>query len=190
MTDPQLAARIATLRARLTEVRGELRAALAEAAALEVEDYVFATTAGPVALSALFAGKRDLFVIHNMGVACLNCTLWADGFNGLYPHLADRAGFVLTSPDPPARQQAFAASRGWRFPMVSHAGTSFAADMGFVGTEGGWRPGVSVFRMDAGRIRRVAATPFAPRDDFCALWHFLDLLPDGPAGWQPKLSYG
>ena len=77
------------------------------------------------------ARSSDLFVIHNMGRSCPNCTLWADGFNGIYPHIADRAAFVVASPDPPDVQQSFAASRGWRFPMVSHQGSSFAADMGY-----------------------------------------------------------
>ena len=44
------------------------------------------------------ATKRDLIVIHNMGASCPYCTLWADGFNGIYDHLADRAAFVALQP--------------------------------------------------------------------------------------------
>src|SRR5690349_290747 len=48
-----------------------------------VRDYTLAGWDGPVALSSLFAGKKDLIVIHNMGKGCRYCTLWADGFNGI-----------------------------------------------------------------------------------------------------------
>ena len=45
--------------------------------------------------------------------------------------IADRAAFVIASPDPPDVQRSFAAGRGWRMSMVSHQGSSFAADMGY-----------------------------------------------------------
>ena len=124
-----------------------------------------------------------------MGASCAHCTLWADGFNGIYPHLADRAAFVVVSPDPPAAQQKFAASRGWRFPMVSHQGTSFAADMGYRSEKGGWLPGISVFRRDGKRILRVADAPLESGDDYCALWHMFDMLEGGRGDWAPKLKY-
>jgi predicted dithiol-disulfide oxidoreductase (DUF899 family) len=186
----------ATTTSTLAEYRrqiGELRRKMRETqAAIEPEpvtDYEFATLEGACRLSALFRDKDDLFVIHNMGISCPNCTMWADGFNGVYPHLADRAAFVVASPDSPETQRAFAGSRGWRFPMVSHQGTTFAADMGYR-TERGFLPGVSVFRREEGRIVRVADTGFRPGDDFCTVWHFLDLLPAGAAGWRAKFSYG
>jgi predicted dithiol-disulfide oxidoreductase (DUF899 family) len=154
----------------------------------EVADYVLAGPAGPVRLSALFAGKDTLFVIHNMGRTCPNCTMWADGFNGVLPHLEDRAGFVIASPDDPQTQAAFAASRGWRFRMVSHQGTDFAAQMGYRG-DGGWLPGVSVFRQDGGRILRVSDQRLGPGDDLCSVWHFFDMLPEGANGWRAKFAY-
>ncbi len=85
-----------------------------------VAEYTFAIPGGSSDLADLFGTKNDLIVIHNMGASCPNCTLWADGFNGIYPHLADRAAFVVCSPDPPDAQYRFAAGRGWRFPMISH----------------------------------------------------------------------
>jgi predicted dithiol-disulfide oxidoreductase (DUF899 family) len=190
MIDASALDRVAALQARLADVRKELRLALAEAAARDVDDYVFRSASGRVCLSALFAGKRDLIVIHNMGVSCPNCTMWADGFNGLYPHLADRAAFAVSSPDAPERQAAFAADRGWRFPMVSHAGTSFAADMGFTNEAGRCLPGLSAFRMEDGRIRRVSASRFEPQDDFCPAWHMFGLLEGGVDGWRPRHRYG
>lgn len=159
--------------------------------AIAVEDYELARLDGPVRLSTLFGAKRDLLVVHNMGRKCPYCTMWADGFNGLYPHIADRAAFVVTSPDTPTVQAEFAASRGWRFPMVSHNGTSFAADMGYRGENGGFQPGLSAFRLaDDGSIIRISTTPMGPGDLYNPAWHMFDLLADGANGWQPKYSYG
>ena len=176
-------------RRQIDELRVKLAAVQAAAEPQPIEDYNFATPAGPVRLSALFGRKHDLIAIHNMGAGCRYCTLWADGFNGLYPHLADRAAFVVTSPDAPEAQQKFAASRGWRFPMASHQGTSFAADMGYRSEIGGWLPGVSTFRRDGARLLRIADAPLHPGDDYCALWHLFDLLPGGVGEWEPKYSY-
>jgi hypothetical protein len=66
--------------------------------------------------------------------------------------------------------------------MVSHAGTSFAADMGYRAEDGGWLPGLSVFKREDGRVLRVSDASFSPGDDFCVLWHFFDMLPGGAAG--------
>jgi predicted dithiol-disulfide oxidoreductase (DUF899 family) len=185
----ETADQIAAWREQITELRCKMRKALAAAEPEPVQDYEFATTSGTARLSHLFGGKADLFTIHNMGRGCVHCTLWADGFNGLYAHIADRAAFVVISPDPPDIQQQFAASRGWRFPMVSHRGSNFASDMGYKSASGGWLPGVSVFRRDGAHILRVADTGFRPGDDFCALWHFLDLLPEGIGDWHVKYAY-
>jgi predicted dithiol-disulfide oxidoreductase (DUF899 family) len=180
---------IAAWREQIAELRRKMRDALATTEPEPVPDYEFATISGATRLSQLFGAKADLIAIHNMGRGCVHCTLWADGFNGIYPHIANRAAFVVTSPDPPDVQQAFAAGRGWRFPMVSHQGSSFADDMGYRSATGGWLPGVSVFRRDGVRIVRVADTGFRPGDDFCSLWHFFDLLPDGVGDWRAKYAY-
>jgi predicted dithiol-disulfide oxidoreductase (DUF899 family) len=184
-------------RAQIEALRKEMRAIQAAIEPEPVSDYEFAGWNGPVKLSELFGDKRDLFVIHNMGAGCAYCTLWADGFNGVYEHLTDRAGFVLSSPNPVEAQKQFAASRGWRFPMVCHTGSSFTKDMGYqpggdplADKLGGWYPGVSVFQKDAGRILRVSNAELGPYDDFCSVWHFLDLLPERDAGWEPKTRYG
>ena len=155
-----------------------------------VADYTFSTVDGPRRLSQLFGSMKDLFVIHNMGSGCPYCTLWADGYNGIYDHVTSRAAFVIASPDSPAVQQRFAESRGWRFPMVSHQGTTFAEDMGYRAKNGGWRPGISAFRRERNRIARVSDTRLSPGDDFCTVWHIFDLLPEGRGRWQPKFRYG
>lgn len=183
-------ARIVELRTKFAQARAELREALADTVRGEVKDYVFETLKGHVTLSQLFGDKRDLFVVHNMGTGCNACTMWADGFNGLYPHIANRASFVVASPDAPAVQAEFAASRGWRFPMVSTGGGSFAADMGFANAAGKPMPGVSAFQKDGERIVRASASPFDEGDEFCPVWRFFDLLPEGANGWRAQRTYG
>jgi predicted dithiol-disulfide oxidoreductase (DUF899 family) len=180
--------KMAAYRRQIADLRQQLRKVQAEIEPHEVPDYEFQSTRGKVLLSQLFGDHKDLMVVHNMGKSCPACTLWADGYNGIHQHVTTRAAFVVSSPDPPEVQQKFAASRGWVFPMVSHVGSSFAEDMGYRSSKG-WRPGMSVFRRDAQKILRVSDVAWSPGDDFCTLWHFFDLLPEGAAGWSPKLSY-
>jgi predicted dithiol-disulfide oxidoreductase (DUF899 family) len=181
--------RLTAYRREIGALREKMRALQAEIEPEEVPDYTFASAEGPVRLSELFADKDTLIVIHNMGRSCPACTMWADGYNGVLPHLENRAAFVVTSPDDPATQAVFAASRGWRFRMVSHQGTDFAEKMGYRGAQGGWMPGISVFKKEGDRILRVSDQMLGPGDDFCSVYHFLDMLPEGPAGWRPKFSY-
>jgi predicted dithiol-disulfide oxidoreductase (DUF899 family) len=118
----QASQRLTVYRKRIAALRRRMQTVQRQTVPEPVDDYTFASATGPVRLSQLFGSKR--------GSGCPNCTLWADGYNGLYPHLADRAAFVVSSPDSPAVQRRFARSRGWRFPMVSHMDSTFAADMG------------------------------------------------------------
>lgn len=179
-------------RAQIAGIRDEMRALQAQGEPQVVEDYEFSGWGGPVRLSELFGDKTNLILIHNMGRSCSSCTMWADGFNGVYDHLASRAAFVVSSPDPVEVQKAFAAGRGWRFPMVSHAGTSFALDMGYrrPGVErGGYEPGVSAFRKEGGQVLRLSDAELGPMDDFCVYYHLMEMIPGGDAAFTPKFSY-
>jgi predicted dithiol-disulfide oxidoreductase (DUF899 family) len=180
--------KLARYQLQIAELRGKLRELRQSVEPQEVGDYEFSTTEGKVPLSELFDDKEYLFVIHNMGAGCPNCTLWADGFNGILAHIENRAAFVVASPDEPAAQQKFKTARGWRFRMVSYLGTGFGRDMGYHNDDG-WLPGVSVFRKSGQTIYRVSDARFDEGDDFCTIWHFFDLLPEGANGWQPQYSY-
>jgi predicted dithiol-disulfide oxidoreductase (DUF899 family) len=186
MKYPDVNRKLADYRRQIAEIRDRMRETLAAVEPQEVKDYEFTNIDGPVRLSQLFGHHEDLIVIHNMGISCPSCTLWADGYNGIHQHVVTRAGFVVSSPDRPTVQMKFAESRGWKFPMVSHAGSTFAADMGYVSAKGGWIAGVSVFRHERNSIMRVSDTGFSPSDDFCTLWHFFDLLPGGVGEWPVK----
>lgn len=158
---------------------------------LEVGDYAFLTPEGKkIMLSKLFGKHDELLLIHNMGVRCAYCTLWADGFNGVREHLANRAAFVVVSPDQPKIMKEFARSRGWKFPMYSCQGTTFGKDMEFENEKGSPWPGVSTFfKNPDGTMYRVAWAYFGPGDDFCSTWPLFDLLPRGVNNWEPKYSY-
>ncbi len=156
----------------------------------DFQDYALTDWDGnAVRLSELFGDKGDLLVVHNMGTTCPYCTMWADGLNGVLHHLENRAGFAVVSPDPPAKQRAFAEGRGWTFRMLSAEGSAFTRDAGYE-NDGSPMPGVSAFRKDElGNIFRTAQAPFGPGDDFCAVWHLFDLLAEGVGNWQPKFQY-
>lgn len=170
---------------KLRERIASLRAHTPEA----VYGHAFESAEGQVVLTQLFGHQSDLIVIHNMGVGCAYCTLWADGLNGLLPHLESRASVALISPDPPGVLRGFALDRGWRFRMVQDASGNFTKAMGYLKDGHHW-PGLSAFHKDVdGRILRTGTASFGEGDDFCALWHILPLLKGGANAWEPKFHY-
>lgn len=192
MTYRDTMAEIKNRREEMMALRGNIRELQASIEPEQVSDYIFSTSDGDISLSALFGEKDTLFVIHNMGKGCVHCTQWADGFNGVLAHLEDRAAFVVASPDSPAVQKTFAQSRGWKFKMVSHSGTSFNADMGYMGEYQGkpsLYPGVSVFKRDGDELKRVSDTSFGPGDDFNPVLSLFELMPEGTGEWEPKYAY-
>ncbi|MEO8399815.1 MAG: DUF899 family protein [Ignavibacteriaceae bacterium] len=156
----------------------------------EIEDYVFKTKEGKnISLSEMFGDKNELIVIHNMGKSCRYCTLWADGINGFTDHFENRAGFVVISPDFYEEMNEFAASRNWNFKIYSAKENSFKKDLGYK-TEEGFIPGVSVLIKNSdGKILHYSNEEFGPGDDYCSLWHFFELLPNGSDGWAPNYRY-
>lgn len=196
MSDPTQARQqeLEALYAEIQEKQKRLNELLRQHGPEPVRDYELGLPDGRrTTLCALFGDKQDLIVVHNMGTRCAYCTLWADGFNGVVPHLEDRAGFVVVSPDEPDVQRAFAEARGWRFRMASAAGTTFPADMGYMTEHEGEPfplPGFSTFRKkDDGSIERVAHAPFGPGDPYCGVFHLFALLEGGVGAWHPKLGY-
>lgn len=186
---------IEKLEQEIKELKLKLAFLRASSARQKVDDYRFDGLDGSkVTLGDLFEQKTDLILIHNMGTGCVNCTMWADGFNGLVDHIRDRTSFVLVSNDEPAVQKKFREKRGWRFPMVSCRGTSFFADMGFAmpadSPWGRFAPGVSSFKKDdSGSIYKVASSRFGPGDNYCVTWDLFDLLEGGADGWEARFDY-
>jgi predicted dithiol-disulfide oxidoreductase (DUF899 family) len=154
---------------------------------VEVQDYAFRTLEGETTLSALFAGRERLLVIHNMGQGCRYCTLWADGIDGVLPHLEEAMAVALVSKDPPEVQRRLAQDRGWRFRMASHGGGKYMTEQS-VG-EGGNDPGCVVYERTNGKIVRRGRARFGPGDLYSPLWHFLALAGLGEGDFTPQFHY-
>jgi predicted dithiol-disulfide oxidoreductase (DUF899 family) len=192
MTYAQTNAKMVALRQEISSIRRRMEALQAEIEPQSVSDYSFQNVAGSVRLSELFGARRELFVIHNMGIGCPNCTVWADGYNGVYPHIASRAGFAVIGPDAPEVQEEVAKKRAWRFPFLSHRGTSFADDMGYRAPNGGFLPGLSVFRKDVHGLVRIGESGLVePGCDFSPVCRLFEFLPGGSTSnaWKARHQY-
>ena len=73
--------------------------------------------------------------------------------------------------------------------MVSHEGTTFAADMGYRSKTAAGCPASPCSGARSGQILRVSDAGFSPGDDFCVVWHILDLFPGGAGEWRPSKQY-
>ncbi len=180
---------------RLEEIERQIAALSAELNRLRrsssgapVPDYALETESGETTLRALFAGRQQLLVIHNMGQGCRYCTLWADGFNGLLPHLESALAVVLVSKDAPAVQRSFANSRGWRFRLASHGGGAYIKEQGVYGEAENY-PGAVVYELQGDAIMRKNACSFGPGDIYCGLWGLLGMAGIDGESWTPQYSY-
>lgn len=146
----------------------------------KIKDYTLKGPGGSeVNLSQLFSKEKYLVLIHNMGQACKYCTMWANGFEGIYKHFEGKAGFVLVSPDEPEKQKKFAEQNGWTFKMYSALDSSFSYDLGFATDDNKPLPGVSTFRKkEDGTIELLTQAKFGEGDNYCTVWHLYDLLPE------------
>ena len=156
--------------------------------ATPVRDYVFQTTTGETSLSELFGDRDRLLAIHNMGEGCRYCTLWADGINGILPHLEDAFSVVLFSKDPPETQRRMAMNRGWKFRTASHAGGIYLAEQS-VTDDGGNHPGAVIYEKNGDTVVRRGSTNFGPGDLYSPMWHFLSLAGIGASDWTPQYNY-
>jgi predicted dithiol-disulfide oxidoreductase (DUF899 family) len=186
--DPYLDAEIEALERRIEALKAERSAARRRRGSEPIADHEVATGQGTRRLSELFGPHDDLWLVHNMGTTCAYCTLWADGFVGLLPHLTRRAALALLTPDTPEVQRAFAAARGWPFVMASDPTRAVARDLGFATDSGSSLPGVSALRRGPdGSLVRTGRAEFGPGDDYCAAWPLLDLLQGGVGAWSPRV---
>lgn len=158
----------------------------------EVQNYSFTNTEGiVVSLLDLFGSHDELILIHNMGKNCPYCTLWADGFIGMYRHITTRCAFALVSPNTYQEVAAFSASRNWTFPCLSANENTFSIDMGFqtISAEGksSFMPGFTTFLKKEGKIFRVACDTFGPGDFYSPIWYFMEMLHYADKPWRPIL---
>lgn len=211
-------------RAELIEAELALRDQVERVAALRralpatpIEDEVFEEIRDgvrtPVRLSELFekpdrgrapeGPSQSLILLHFMygkkqEKPCPMCTLWADGYDGVVPHLRQRVSFaVLVAGDPGAFAD-YARSRGWRnLRIVSAAGSDLKRRLGVEMEDGSQLPGVSVFQRAPGggllhtysASALIAPGQFRGMDLLSPFWNFLDLTPEGRGDFMPKRSY-
>lgn len=94
-------------------------------------DYRFQTCSGQQRLIDLFHGRSQLLVYHLMfgpdyERPCPSCSSIADGFDGIWPHLANHdVMLVAISRAPFQKIAAYKEKRGWTFPWVSSFGSDF-----------------------------------------------------------------
>jgi predicted dithiol-disulfide oxidoreductase (DUF899 family) len=165
------------------------------------KSYVFDGPAGETTLSNLFAGRSQLVVYHFMfapdwDAGCKSCSFWADNFNGIVSHLAQRdITLVAISRAPLEKLLAFKKRLGWSFPWFSSGRTDFNFDYhvsfekdrndGTYNYEpkrygGNELPGMSVFyRDESGAIFRTYSTYGRGVEMMNAAYHYMDLVPKG-----------
>lgn len=219
-------------RDRLLRAEVELRNAVERVAAqrrqlpagpLVNEDYVFQEGPrdldedGPireVRFSSLFeSGHDDLIVIHYMfspndDAPCPMCTMWADGYDAVAPHVEQRASFVLVAAAPIEKLRDIARQHGWRnIRLLSAYENTFNGDWLVEDGERNQTPAVSVFhREQDGAVRlfyftelmlapgqAVDTTPPPGQDErgidlYSPVWNLLDLLPGGRGDWYPSFG--
>ena len=179
---------IAALEMQIFELTNKLNQLRKAEAGTEIRNYQFTTQAGEASLLDLFGDRDTLLLIHNMGQGCRYCTLWADGFNGLLPHLESAMSVVLVSRDEPGLQRQFANSRGWRFRLASHGGGDYLQEQS-VQAGAGNMPGAVVYTRDGTTMRRKNAVAFGPGDMYCPAWNLLAMAGQDEAGWTPQFAY-
>lgn len=179
---------ITELEQQIAERIARLNALRRDNPAKPVPNYQFATLDGEVSLLDLFAGRKRLLAIHNMGQGCRYCTLWADGFNGLLPHLEDATAVVLLSKDAPEVQRSFANARNWRFRLASHGGGAYIREQTVAQGEDN-AAGAVFYEREGDAIHRKNSCVFGPGDLYCAMWGLLALAGLGAEDWTPQYRY-
>jgi predicted dithiol-disulfide oxidoreductase (DUF899 family) len=158
-----------------------------------------------VRLQELFtANDRPLIIYHLMyGKAqtepCPMCTLWIDGFNGIAHHITQNVDIAVAAAADPVALRAHARNRGWdRLRLLSCGDSTFKYDLKSEDSDGSQDSTISVFTRDAdGTVyHRYTAHPWLDDtvrergiDAMCAVWHLLDLTPQGRGDWYASLSY-
>ena len=168
------------------------------------KNYGFEGPNGRRTLEELFDGRSQLLVYHFMlgpdwQEGCKHCSFWADNFNGIPIHLAQRdVTFTAISRAGLATIEAYRQRMGWNFPWVSSGGSDFnfdyqasatpeeiAAGRTFYNFEN--RPntmsemvGVSVFyRSGPGEVYHTYSCYGRGVEMVNSAYHFLDLVPKG-----------
>ena len=166
--------------------------------------YVFDGPKGSETLADLFDGRSQLIVYHFMfhpedKAGCPHCSLRADGFAGVIPHLGQRdVTMVVVSRGPFAKLEEYRRRMGWQFKWVSSGDSDFNFDYGVSFTpeemaakrvfynykwqepKAREREGHSFFYKDEhGDVFHTYSCYDRGNDKLNTHYHYLDLVPKG-----------
>jgi predicted dithiol-disulfide oxidoreductase (DUF899 family) len=165
------------------------------------KDYRFESSRGTQTLSDLFEGRSQLLVYHFMfdpgwTDGCKSCSFWADNYDGIDVHLAQRdvtMGTISRAPFPAVDERRM----GWTFTWVSSFGSDFNHDFHVPFTEDERKgdvdynfersrfgapeaPGPSVFYRDEdGAVYHTYSCYARGLDAMNGVFQWLDLTPKG-----------
>ena len=222
MSSPKIVSKADWLKARVallekekafSRERDAIAAARRELPMVKVDKpYSFEGPNGKRSLASLFDGKKQLVVYHFMfdpswEEGCKSCSLIADHFEGMLPHLGARnTSFSAISRAPLAKLTAFQKRMGWKFPWLSSNESDFNFDYGVsfresdkvdgkVGYNYGTRPfgsaeapGLSVFLREGDDVFHTYSTYARGLDILIGAYNYLDLTPLGRD--EADLPYG
>lgn len=187
------------------------------------KEYYFEGEEGRLTLPDLFDGRSQLLVYNFMfgdgdrltaeRQGCTGCSLVADHFDGVIPHLNGHGvTLVCVSLAPLQDLQDYRRQMGWRFPWVSSLGSDFNYDYGVAFTEDQRRDGadynfrhvddpgrqmfgMSAFALEDGAIYHTYSTYARGIEALMGTYQFLDVAPRGrneEAGfwWRRHDEYG
>jgi predicted dithiol-disulfide oxidoreductase (DUF899 family) len=177
------------------------------------KDYRFEGPSGSLRLLDLFAGRRQLIVLHVMffarqDQACTGCSLTVDNLPHLSHLHARDTSLVLVSRAPLAQLLQFKKRMRWTAPWYSSLGSDFNYDFHVTTDEAvapveynyrdrralelrgqsyhvrGEQPGTSVFLRDESAVFHTYSTFGRGLEDFVTTYRYLDLTPFGRGeGW-------
>ena len=157
-----------------------------------------------VHLADLFTDGHDTLIVDHLMFAaeddepCVMCSMWADGYSAVTPHIMQRASFVLVAKADINKLRSWARHRGWdRIRLLSSHNNTFNRDFGMEEADGSQNPGLSVFtRTPDGTVyhRYTIGAEFDEHnnrgiDPYSPVWNLFDLLPEGRGDWYPDHSY-
>jgi predicted dithiol-disulfide oxidoreductase (DUF899 family) len=184
------------------------------------KEYAFEGPSGRVRLIDLFAGRRQLVVLHVMfhaerDQACTGCSFSVDNLPHLSHLQARSTSLVLISRAPLQQLVRFKKRMGWTAPWYSSLGSDFNYDFHVTSDEDvapvvynyrdkrelearglshhvrGEQPGVSVFLRDENAVFHTYSTFGRGLEMFLTAYHYLDLTPFGRGeGWDGMPDLG
>jgi predicted dithiol-disulfide oxidoreductase (DUF899 family) len=148
----------------------------------------------------LMFGPGDHIAFFNLDddAPCPMCSMWADGYNAVAPHIEQRASFVLVARAEIGRLRRWARRRGWdRIRLLSAHHNTFVHDLNMETEDGAQLPGVSVFTRaaDGAVYHRYSIGADLSNgqgrgiDLLSPVWNLLDLTPAGRGDWYPSHDY-